>query len=429
MPVKIHTLELENVKRIKAVTLTPQEAGLTIIGGNNGQGKTSVLDAICWALGGAKFKPTNAAREGAYTEPHIRLTLSNGLVVERSGKNASLKVIDPQGGRSGQALLDSFISELALDLPKFLHASDKEKADTLLRIIGVGDKLARMEREEKQLYDQRHTIGRIADQKHKYAAELPRWEGVPDEPVSAAELIARQQEILRCNAENQRLRLERERCEDALVKARTALEEAKHALAKAEYDAVQARRSAEDLHDESTAQLEADLRDVEAVNAKIRDNIARARAEEEAADLTAQYEALTAKIGEIREARTALLDAADLPLPGLSVEDGRLMWNGKAWDCMSGAEQLHVGTAIVRRLNPECGFVLIDKLEQMDPHTLSAFGVWLEAQGLQCIATRVSTGEECSIIIEDGRGASGAQPAPVGASEAPPRYIPGWNTK
>ena len=69
---------------------------------------------------------------------------------------------------------------------------------------------------------------------------------------------------------------------------------------------------------------------------------------------------------------------------------------------MSGSEQLRVATAIVRCLNPECGFVLLDKLEQMDMQTLSEFGTWLEANGLQAIATRVSTGDECSIIIEDG---------------------------
>ena len=39
----------------------------------------------------------------------------------------------------------------------------------------------------------------------------------------------------------------------------------------------------------------------------------------------------------------------------------------------------------------------------MDTDTLDDFGKWLEAQGLQAIATRVSTGDECSIIIEDGR--------------------------
>ena len=69
---------------------------------------------------------------------------------------------------------------------------------------------------------------------------------------------------------------------------------------------------------------------------------------------------------------------------------------------MSGADQLRVSTAIVRKLKPTCGFILLDKLEQMDMVTLNEFGKWLEQEGLQAIATRVSTGEECSIIIEDG---------------------------
>ena len=69
---------------------------------------------------------------------------------------------------------------------------------------------------------------------------------------------------------------------------------------------------------------------------------------------------------------------------------------------MSGSDQLKVATAIVRKLNSNCGFVLLDKLEQMDQESLKEFGDWLEKEGLQAIATRVSTGEECSIIIEDG---------------------------
>lgn len=38
----------------------------------------------------------------------------------------------------------------------------------------------------------------------------------------------------------------------------------------------------------------------------------------------------------------------------------------------------------------------------MDNDTLIEFGEWLDQKGLQAIATRVSTGDECSIIIEDG---------------------------
>ena len=69
---------------------------------------------------------------------------------------------------------------------------------------------------------------------------------------------------------------------------------------------------------------------------------------------------------------------------------------------MSSSEQLIVASSIVRKLNPDCGFVLLDKLEQLDSKTLEEFGSWLEAQGLQAIATRVTTGDECAVIIEDG---------------------------
>ena len=108
MSQKIIKLELENVKRVRAVEISPSPVGLTTIGGKNCQGKTSILDAITYALGGEKYRPSNLQREGSSTEASIRVTMSNGLVVERSGKNAALKVIDPSGARGGQRLLDSF---------------------------------------------------------------------------------------------------------------------------------------------------------------------------------------------------------------------------------------------------------------------------------------------------------------------------------
>ena len=103
-------------------------------------------------------------------------------------------------------------------------------------------------------------------------------------------------------------------------------------------------------------------------------------------------------IADIRKQKTDLLTNADLPLPGLSVDDGELLYLGQRWDNMSGSQQLQVATAIVRKLKPECGFVLIDKLEQMDQLTLHEFGAWLEKEGLQAIATRVSTAESAQLL-------------------------------
>ena len=143
--VTINKLEIENVKRIKAVKIEPSATGLTVIGGNNNQGKTSVLDSIAWALGGNKYKPSKAEREGSMVPPTLKVTLSNGLIVERKGKNSALKVIDPNGQKAGQQLLDSFVEELAINLPKFMDSTPKDKANTLLQIIGVGDQLAELE--------------------------------------------------------------------------------------------------------------------------------------------------------------------------------------------------------------------------------------------------------------------------------------------
>lgn len=402
MSVKINTLEFENVKRIKAVQLTPAKNGLTIVGGDNRQGKTSVLDAIAWALGGNKFKPSNPVREGSVVDPHLKITLDNGIVVERSGKNSSLKVIDPMGNKGGQALLDGFVESFALDLPKFMNQSSKEKADTLLNIIGVGEQLYKLEQQEQTLYNRRTEIGRIADQKDKFAKEMPVYTGVPTEPVSVSELIQSQQEIMAYNAENLRKRQQCEHYKSQLEVAETALRQAQERYDAALNNFKLASVDIDKLIDKSTEELEHNIADIEETNKKINANMERRRAEEDAADYKKQYDGLTEEIENVRKEKRDLLKGADLPLEGLTVENGELIYNGQKWDCMSGAEQLIVATSIVRKLNPECGFVLLDKLEQMDGTTLESFGKWLENEGLQAIATRVSKGDECSIIIEDG---------------------------
>ena len=407
--IKINKLEIENVKRIKAVKIEPTANGLTIVGGNNNQGKTSVLDSIAWALGGEKYRPSQAQREGSTIPPTLHIVMNNGLVVERKGKNSSLKVTDPTGNKAGQQLLNEFVEQLALDLPKFMESSGKEKAQTLLKIIGVGDQLEVLDRKEKELYNNRLSIGQIADRKKKFADEQPYYPEAPKELISPSELIRQQQEILARNGENQKKREQVEKYKSSVFfirqsvdSMREQLEQEEQKLKEAEENLRIAQMNASDLQDESTAELEASLADIEEINRKVRANMDKDKAEDEALDYKNQYNALTTEIDKTRKAKTELLQSAELPLPELSVKDGELIYKGQQWDNMAGSDRLKVSTAIVRKLNPKCGFVLLDKLEQMDLNTLQEFGQWLEQEGLQAIATRVSTGGECSIIIEDG---------------------------
>lgn len=405
MAVKISEFQLENVKRIKAVQCEPTQNGITVIGGKNNQGKTSVLDSIAWALGGDRFRPSQAQREGSVIPPYIKIKLSNGIIVERQGKNSSLKVIDPSGNKGGQQLLNEFIESFALNLPKFMEANAKEKADILLRIIGVGDKLFELEKEENEIYNSRHAIGQIAAQKQKYADEMVHYDGVPDDLLSASDLIQEQQAILLRNAENKKKRERLSELREQKQRLQQALEECEKELKIAEL-------SAAELEDRSTTELEENIQKIDEINVKIRSNLDKERAEEEAHRYQEQYNELSVKLENIRSEKKKLLESADLPLPGLSVEDGEITLNGMKWDNMSGSDQLKAATAIIRRLNPKCGFVLMDKLEQMDLDTLCDFGHWLEREGLQVIATRVSTGDECSIVIEDGYSVPAEPAAP-----------------
>lgn len=413
---KINSLQIENVKRVKAVKIEPTKDGLTIIGGNNNQGKTSVLDSIAWVLGGNKFKPTSAQREDSILPPNIKLEMDNGLIVERKGKNSDLKVIDPSGQKAGQALLDSFIEELALNLPKFMDSSNKEKADTLLQIIGVGDQLFELEKQEQDTYNQRHAIGQIADQKEKFAKEQPYYPDAPKELVSATDLIKQQQMILAKNGENQKKRLEAKSIEEKLSKTRELLQEnsrkreeldnQRRLLIEDENQLVSdlenSKKTVAELQDESTEEIENSINNIEEINIKVRANFDKERAEMEAEDYREQYKNLTSLISEIRQNKYDLLNSAKLPLEGLFVEEGELTYKGHKWDSMSGSEQLKVATAIVRAIKPDCQFVLMDKLEQMDLDSLQEFGDWAKEERLQIIATRVSTGDEVSLIIEDG---------------------------
>lgn len=403
-PVKILCFSAGNFKALKAFYCEPKPEGLTVIGGGNGAGKSSCLDALAFAVGGAKYRPSNPKREGAVGDTTLHVDLSNGITVERKGKNLSLTVTDREGARHGQELLDAFISNIAIDLPMFYNASSKDKAHMILDTLGIEEKLAELARREKEKYDTRTVVGREADRKQKAAEDMPWHEDAPEESVSVADLIKQQQEILSRNgirAEHKRnLESYKAKVADIDSRVKALLGEKAELLDK--INDVQCAVS-NDGEEESTAELEAQIADFEEMNRKVAENAERTRRLEEADALSDQRDALTKEIEEVRAERLALLKDADFPLDGLSVNDaGELVYNGQPWDCMSGSQQLIVSCAIASRINPTCRFVLMDKLEQLDLTTLKAFDDWLKTQDLQCIATRVSTGGECSLVIEDG---------------------------
>lgn len=409
-PVHITAFEIENVMRVNAARCECDGESLTVIGGDNAQGKTSALKGIIWAIGGDSYRPSNPLRDGA-DELKAKVEFSNGVIAERYGSDGSLRVTDSLGKRAGQALLKAFISNFALDLDDFIGASASAKAKMLLDAYpDLGPELNRLNQEIKRMYDERTALGRIADQRKKYAAELPFHPNAPDELLTGSEMTAQMQAALKHNAEVDRLRNAKARLSDELDAEIRELDRLRSLVIKAEQKVHDLRaklelanKSAAEATVMDTAAIQAKLEEMDAINAMVRTNIEKARAEREATERAEEYAECSRKIEAARTKRTRLLAGVEMPLPGLEIsEDGTLLYQGREWDGCSGAEQLKVAVAIAASINPKCGFVLIDGLERMDKRQLADFGMWLSARNLQVIGTRVSDGDECSIIITDG---------------------------
>jgi hypothetical protein len=393
--VKVLSVHADNFQRLRAVELDLQPDGLTVIGGGNAQGKTSLLRAIMYALGGKRMAPEMPTRSGA--EQHeVTVELSNGVTVERIGED--LKIKGPWTG--GQGLLQQFYSQFALDLPKFLGSRGIERVRILLAVLGADEKkLEALRVKEKGMRDDRQKLYGRKQAAQAHAERMPAFPDVEEEPDDAAPLraieAAREQAKLRESRLNHVAHLQGRitEWEAEITKLQELIATSRDAITQHEADIPA---------EQDTAELEQEVARVAGLRSKWEANQAKEAAHEEARGLNEQYQSLSCQIDANQEEQQAMLDGIGDILPELSLKEGEIHYQGIPWDGMSAAEQIRTGCAIVAQHNPECGFVLVDKLEQMDLQSLAALHDWATANSIQVIATRVSTGDECTVIIEDG---------------------------
>ncbi len=420
---KITGLKLENVKRIKLVEIQPAENGLTIIGGNNGEGKTSVLDGIAYALGGESFRPS--ALTNGDGNAYIRVDIGD-YTVERKGKNAELRITDRNGMKGGQKMLNEIVGKFALDLSKFMNANDQEKTKLLLKMFPeLETMLDEYKRESEQLRGKRTEINRDIVRMQAQYDMMPCHSDVPEAEIQVSDLI----EQLNAESQKEKDLEEKRRNAEAISGNLKAMEEQYNSMTdtleslrsqiktleaniqanvtSAKQMLEQKRILAEEIENAPAsrrAEITEQINHASAINDKILQNRNRKSALANLEALRKESETLTSNIDEIESRRKATLQKADLPLPELSITDeGELLYHNQKWDCMSGAERLKVATAICMEAKPECGFVLIDGLEAMDGKTLDEFSRFLAEKNMQGIGTIVGENERATIILEDGR--------------------------
>ncbi len=395
-------LTSRNVKRLTAVSIKPDGSGV-VIGGENEQGKSSVLDSIMYALAGGKKIPDDAVRHGA-KKGEITLDLGE-LQVKRTitKKGSTLTVTNKDGEKvsSPQQILDDLLGKISLD-PSEFDQMDKKKRAELLRQVGGLD-FEEIDEEIDELAETRKDAGKEVKRIEGHLASLPPSNDAGTELVDADDLIS-------AISDAQELTNERDRLDEKVDSLNDRLDDLKKQLAhiQANIDATEqdlntVREERANMDDPpDVAKLQEKLAKVSETNKKVQVNLERKKYDDELLKAKNAHEEAEAKLEEARERKQKMLDDAKFPVPGLSVDGDTVFVNDVPYEQCSQAQRLKVGMAIALSLQPTIRVILLREGSFLDKSNLQLVIDMAKKHGAQVWIERVGDGKECSVIIEDG---------------------------
>lgn len=406
---RIVRLAAENLMRIEAVEIVPDPDGaLVIVAGRNGQGKTSVLNAIWLALGGgdASRAIARAIRDGE-DEASVRLQLGDLRVVrtwkrDKNGdEKSTLKVESADGTRkydSPQKMLDALVGRLSFDPLAFANLPQREQVSALLSIVPFDLDFDDVAAQRRALFDERTVAGReVKNIEGELAALVPQGDDVPDDEVSTADLLAELREAQAAHDRHAQVERDRERLTGEVERLRDELDRAERALA--DLPAADEPANLPDL-----AAMDERIASVDVLNAKVRTKKARRAAEDRLGKARKRADDLTQQIADLDAAKEQALREADMPIDGLAFDDDGVTYNGVPFKQCSAAEQLRVSVAMAMALNPTVRVIRITDGSLLDANNMRLIEDMAGERGFQCWIERVSDdGAEVGIVIEDGK--------------------------
>lgn len=421
----IASIDIQNFKRIKCVQFDPKAAGLTTLGGMNRAGKTSGINAIQMGFSGGKYRPTDLHNDSGSPGDFaaVNITTTNGYKVRIFGKNGCIEVTDPNGIKGGITLFGDAVSSFATDLRPFINAKATEKYKIAILAMGIGDLLETLEAERQTAYDAR-TVANGIETKANAALEAGVEPGkdveIPDE-VDIVELSAEIQKAISDNDDRTDLIEEQDDILNGRKNTVATIAAIEEEIAEKQAELITWRDAITNIDKEVIAKFEPipDPIDLEPMNAKMatanetnttRTTLLKVQTDYDAlinSDKQASKAAVAAQEAlnaVVEKKNNAVNELGEISNPDITLESGQVLYKGKAWDCVSGADEYIIATEFGFATNKGCNFVLVDGLERMDPVERCKYDTWGIKNGVQLIGT-VVTGdpEQCSIFIEDGR--------------------------
>jgi energy-coupling factor transporter ATP-binding protein EcfA2 len=395
-------LVAENVKKLVAIDITP-EGQVVEITGQNGAGKTSVLDAIWWALAGERVIQSQPIREGE-EKARIRLDLGEFVVTRRfnaregGGYTTEVRVENMDGQRIAkpQTMLDALVGSLSFDPLAFARSDAKAQFEELKRLTGLD--FTELEAANKQDYDARTSANRLA--KELRALLGPPIEDAPAEPVDEDQFTQELRDAATANADIERRRQNRENAEARIaeiVAEEKKLMEERHAL--------QTRLAQAPALPQPTdpQTIISRLETAKAANRRFQLAAERAKrltqveaVEKQAADLSAAIEARN-------ETKRKAISDVEMPVEGLGFGPGHITLADQPFDQASDAEQLRASVAIAAAMNPKLRVIRVRDGSLLDDTSMSMLADFAAERDYQVWIEVVDSDRPGAIVIEEGR--------------------------
>lgn len=401
-------LHSENVKRISAVDVKPDKPTV-VIGGDNGNGKSSVVDSILYAMRGPKALPSEPVRHGE-EKANIRLDLGS-IVVERTftsdGKNSVVvRAADGTPMKRPQEVLDELYSKFALDPLEFSRMKASEQVALLQRVAGVDfnaidAKILRAEEQRKVARAQRDALEGAV----KALPAVPTPKDIPD----AKALMQQYQDAVATNQRNAASRNALELQIEDIRQRRAKIAEAEAQLESMRSDvdakvekAKELQAAVKALQDIDVDAISTELEGIQAIQEQAQKAKQRNEKVEEAKAARAAWQALENQIESLRAEKAKMLAGATIPVEGLSFDASGVRFNDVPFEQCSQAEQLRISLAMGIALNPKMRVLIIRDGSLLDDNSMKLVEEMAAAENAQVWIERVSKGEECTVIIEDG---------------------------
>lgn len=424
---RVVKLVAENVKGLKAIEITPDE-NLQVIAGANGQGKTSVMDAIWLALaGGAASKGLAKPMRDGTDHAKSQLDLGEYIVTRKwtSNDKSTLTVTSKEGAKfsSPQKMLDELIGSLSFDPLAFANLDPKKQLETLLKLVNIDP--SKIDSQKKTLFDNRTVINREVKTLRSKLDEYAdiSFGNIPDEEVKSSDVLEEmtkaqtalqtnnnkrqyltelmgEYKVLKSETENDHMAITR--LEQQLKAMKESYEEKQRVLIEIREKGTKVQEEVQSLVDPDMTVFNEKLAKIDEINQAVRRKKSIQQLADEFQQKSDHADDLTLKIKNLDEQKEKMMKEAKFPIEGLTFDENGILYNGVPLKQCSAAERLKVSMAMAMALNPRLKVIRILDGSLLDKKNMKVIEDLAKENDYQVWIEVVDESGQVGITIENG---------------------------